>query len=404
MKRLALMAALVLLPLAGAHAPPPAKEYEMRILADYNDDWFGTQHGHNLVSLDLREAYNATLGDNVLIFRLMISGGYAGENPVANPLPKPAALRDVITFKADGQDKGLEFVTADNVAFTGTFDAVYGPEPVLVDGAQDGTRVFVTGIARFSSLGIQAGSKLTGWFVNGFADTTAADNMPEGLAPGAPEPPGTDGQVWFDIGEYTVRAPDYYVSLTASALELTLGAAIPDEAGNETGHDEEEVPKEGHDADAGEGHDENATADAGAGEALNETATIRITVTNLLADTPQTIRVAATAVGLTLDLGNGSARTIDLAGGASQDIELTITTTHESGDIPVHIMATSGLDGTAMTLLNVTVKAPEPAGNETDDHDDGDDHHEEKKDTPGFTGLAAASLLGAITIALRRRV
>lgn len=400
MKRLTLAVLLVLaLPAVRAHAPPPAQEYETRILADYNDDWFGTQDGHNLVSLDIREGYNATLGDNVLIFRLMISGGYA-----AAPFGGGSELRDVITFKADGQEKELEFATADNVAFTGTFDAVHGPEPVLVNGAQDGTRVFVTGVARFSTLGIQSGSNLTDWFVNGFANAMAGDNMPEGLAPGAPEPPNPsippdpgnpDGDpVWFDIGEYTVRAPDYYVSVAAEPATLTLTAST--EEGNETsdgetdGHDEGEDNETGHDAG-------NATP------SVPMQATIKVTVRNLLPATPQTILVTATSEGLALELGNGSSRTIDLAGGASQDIELTVTAGHESGTIPVHIMAISTLDGMGMSQVNVVVEESAP-DNATADHDADEDHHEEKKDTPAPSLALLVGLLAAAIVIMRRRM
>jgi hypothetical protein len=395
---LALLTCLLLaLPTVQAHAPPPAKEYETRILTDYNDDWFGTQDGHNLVSLDVREAYNATLADYVMIFRLMISGGYAPA-----PVGGGSVLSDRITFKADGTEKELSFETADNVAFTGTFDAVYGPEPVLVDGAQDGDRVFVTGVSRFSNLGILPGSKLTEWFVEGFADDADGDRMPEGLAPGAPEPPGTGGQVWSDIGEYTVRAPDYYVSIVVDNATLHL-------AGPSGMHDEETSVDNatGHEgAQEGNGHDEagGENATMANGRAIPSSATINVTVSNLLAETPQTLRVQATATGLALDFGAGSSKVVDLAAGASQIVQLTITTANATGTIPVHVMATSNLDGAALAMVPVEVAAPPAPGNTTGDHDDGEDHHEDdEKDTPGFSGIVAVSLLAAIAIARRRR-
>lgn len=354
MKRIVLAGILLAsfaIPTAYAHAPPPAKEYETRVLADYNDDWFGTQDGHNLVSLDVQEAYNATFGENVLIFRLMISGGYAATGG-------GTMLTDHITFKADGQDRELTFSTADNAAFTGTFDAVYGPEPVLVDGAQDGSRVFITGVSRFSTLGIDPGSKLTEWFVVGHADDAEADKMPEGLAPGLPEPPGTSGQVWFDIGEYTVRAPDFYVSVAVEPAALAL--------------------------------------------APGNTSMLNVTVKNLLADTPQSFLVHANGTGI--DLANG--KLVDLAGGAEQVVQISVALLEGSGTIPVFVTATSTLGGLATKTVTITAPAA-VASNATSSHGDGhdDDHDEEKaKDTPGPAFLATLALLGAATVIMRRRI
>src|SRR5688572_31439732 len=72
-------------PPAAAHGPPVVRDQDTRLLADHNDDCGGDDAGalencrgsHDLVSLDLREAYDEELG-NVVVFRLLMNLGEGG--------------------------------------------------------------------------------------------------------------------------------------------------------------------------------------------------------------------------------------------------------------------------------------------------------------------------------------
>lgn len=212
-------------PMAAAHGAPNPPEWMTRLLADYNDDFGGpdghsaVRDGHDLIALDIQEAYNATLAKDTLVFRFALNYGWDGDSS------RPE-LRDVLTFKAKGQTVTRELRTNDNQAFTGTFDAVSAPEPVKKsDGTVDGARFYFSAMVRYETLGVKVGDKLSDFFVQGHAGTAMADHMVGGYTVGSQridqEPPSeqSDPQA-YRRSEYPLRGPVMY-----ARSDLDKGAA-----------------------------------------------------------------------------------------------------------------------------------------------------------------------------------
>jgi len=218
---------------AGAHGAATPPDYLTRVLHDCNDDWGGhaaVNDGHDLIALDVQEAYNGTLGEDTLLFRFVLNAGYNSDST------KPE-LKEVLTFKAGAASVSKEVKTSDNQKFTGTFDAVQGPSPFLGENGQpDGARFTVTGLLRLSGLGLQIGDKVSSFSVQGFAGLQKADQMPGGYT--------TAGQTFADCStvapeqsdpesyarnEYALRGATYYGELS---LGTSSAAVKPD--GNAT--------------------------------------------------------------------------------------------------------------------------------------------------------------------------
>lgn len=200
-----------LAPLAEAHAAPVARGFETRILHDHNDDsaflTAQNKHGFDAIALDVREGFELNAGP-VMIFRLLLNGG-CNTSPAAGDCPE---LSHVVKFKADGADQSVTFATADAGA-TWTGDAVryVGPHDI-----NDGTRFAIEGWVPMANLNIATGSVLTDWFVEGYAGATSADNMPEGLVVGVPDP--LEGA--FLLESYTVKSPDFYLDVEAGPASV----------------------------------------------------------------------------------------------------------------------------------------------------------------------------------------
>lgn len=212
-----------LAPTAEAHAAPDPPDYMTRLLHDYNDDWGGDQagsrDGHDVMALDIQEAYNSTFAQDVLVFRLTLNGGYTGsERP---------ELREVLTFQAKGAEQSKEFRTLDNVKFTGSFDAVNGPFPALTaDGSQDGTRFYLEGSLKASTLGLKAGDKISNFFVQGYAGSDKRDHMVGGYTIGGQAldqaPPEEQSQpASYKRQDYAIAGPTQYASLAAAPTQVT---------------------------------------------------------------------------------------------------------------------------------------------------------------------------------------
>jgi hypothetical protein len=220
----ALLVAVVLAPSAAAHAAPLPPEWMKRMLHDFTDDWGSDasagspRDGHDLVALDLREEYNRTLGAEALAIRLSMNFGFDQDGT------KPE-LREVVTFKAKGATVTREFKTPDNSKFTGTFDAVTGPFPILKsDGTPDGKRFYVEGTLKFSTLGVAVGDKVSDFFVQGYGGSDKADFMVGGYYLNGARvdamPPGEDYS--YNAGSYTLRGPVMYAKSTLDKSSLTL--------------------------------------------------------------------------------------------------------------------------------------------------------------------------------------
>ncbi len=303
MRSILVMAATALLltslvPLADAHAAPAARSFETRIMHDHNDDsGFLTaqnKHGFDAIALDVREGYDLSTGP-VMIFRLMLNGG-CNTSPLAGECPE---LSHVVKFKADGEEQSVRFATADGGA-TWSGDAARFEGPLDLN---DGTRFAVEAWVPMASIGV--GSVLTDWFVEGYAGTATADNMPEGAVPGYDDP--LDAA--FVVESYTVKAPDFYLAAEAGPANVT----------------------------------------GKAGEALRWT----FNVTNLLADT-QT--VSFTTVGLPAAIERGSVLASDeMAPNVTRSYEVVLTPA-SSGSVTV--IMTTDLGGA--TAVAFSVKLPVP--------------------------------------------
>lgn len=199
----------LLVPLADAHAAPDPREFEVRLLHDYSDDFpLGTTGGpgFDAIALDAREAYLD--GEAALVLRLILNGGCPDGSP---DCPE---LTHTIQFTANGTAHEYDVTSSDGGAtFTGDAARYDGPR-----GINDGNRFAVDVWIPFAELGVSAGSVLSDWFVVGDIGGVPGDDMPEGLVPMQPEAE----PVAFDIGEYAVRAPDYYLSLDAAVTSLEL--------------------------------------------------------------------------------------------------------------------------------------------------------------------------------------
>ena len=91
MKRAWAVAAFLLVPFAVAHGAPDPRGHETRLLADCNDDYFGGdlnsgRTGYDLHALDVREAWDPSLGD-VVILRLILNGAGASDIEVSFTSP-----------------------------------------------------------------------------------------------------------------------------------------------------------------------------------------------------------------------------------------------------------------------------------------------------------------------------
>ncbi|MGB1697481.1 MAG: hypothetical protein ACPHK8_03690 [Thermoplasmatota archaeon] len=155
MKRVVLLAALLLFVPVQAHEAPEAKDQDVRLLHDCVDDYFGSdafsRSGYDLHTLDLREIYDETLG-NALVFRLVLNG-------------EGTATIDV-SFKVGSAAKSYKF-TKGSGAWTGNFDKVAMPNDI-----DDGPRFVLEGTVAHSSIGASVGSNI--------ADYNAIGTYPDG--------------------------------------------------------------------------------------------------------------------------------------------------------------------------------------------------------------------------------
>lgn len=201
-----------LVPLVEAHAAPAARSFETRIMHDHNDDStfliVQGKHGFDAIALDVREGFDIGTGP-VIIFRLLLNGG-CNSNPNA-PAECPE-LSHVVTFKADGAEQSVKFATPDGGETWGG-DAPRYEGPFSIN---DGDRFAIEAWVPWSQIGVTAGSALTDWFVEGYAGTTTADNMPEGAVAGYEDPL----EAAFVLDSYEVKAPDYYLSIEAGPAKI----------------------------------------------------------------------------------------------------------------------------------------------------------------------------------------
>lgn len=219
---LLLAALLAFASAAAAHPGRDPYDYEIRLLHDCNDDWGGhstVNDGHDLIALDLQEAYDDALDSDVVIFRLMMNGGYNSDTT------RPE-LKESVTLKVGSTTVTKEIRTSDNAAFTGSFDAVRGPFPVKNnEGNTDGNRFAVEAVAKLSTLVAQVGTKVSAFAVQGYAGTAKADQMPGGYTTGGQTitscPPAAEAAD-YTRPEFTLAGPSKYASLVLNRNQVSM--------------------------------------------------------------------------------------------------------------------------------------------------------------------------------------
>ncbi len=258
---------LLAMPAAQAHGGAPPRAHETRILHDMNDDCGGDgvtancRGTHDLIALDVRETWDPTLGD-VLVVRLTLDKGASG-----------AALKDTLTVKVGSATKTFALETADDKAFTGAFDRVAGPFPL-----NDGTRFAVEGTLKRSTLGAAVGDTLSGWALQSASGTTEGDKMPGSYRTSL----GTDGPApaseasdptAYGPASYKLKGPVQYarlvseprmVSVTAGGealVVLTVTSLLGDQGAGRPGLDQA-IHLEAADADGAEVRFHNPSAGA----------------------------------------------------------------------------------------------------------------------------------------------
>lgn len=323
-----LMVAAALAPSVFAHPAAPPVEPWIRLLHDWNDDWGGhavLSDGHDLIALDLREAYDEALGD-VLIFRFVMNGGYNSD------ATKPE-LKETLTLKAGAASVSKEMKTTDNAAFTGTFDAVRGPEPFLNDqGQPDGTRFAVDGVLKLSSVGLAPGAKISTFFVQGYAGSAKADQMEGGYTQNGvtvteKPPTETADPAGYTKPDYTIAGPSQYADLT-----LDLGSVDLQKGGND--------------------------------------ATVTLTIANKLSVDQAVTLHAMMPSGIVAEFHPGAEVELPRDGSVTVHLYLTPGASAVSGLATVAMTTDQG--GHVMKTLDIVVAEPAPDPAETDTGSDGD--------------------------------
>ena len=232
-------------PAVSAHGPPPPPGSETRLLEDWTDDCGGDggaatgncRGSEDLLGLGIQESYDADHGYDVAIFRLYADKGQAGSH------------RDVVTVKTPSGTKTFTFATSDGATFTngGGFDSVGSAHKL----AGEETRFTVEGRVRLAALGA-VGEKVTDFKVESFVGSSVGDFMPGGChntVGDCADPTGSakkgclvhGGSASCSAdGQYTLRGPTYYVTLTApesatvaqgseQMVELTVRNSLDDQ-------------------------------------------------------------------------------------------------------------------------------------------------------------------------------
>lgn len=347
-----MLSALAATPTGSAHGAPDPPAWMVRLQHDYNDDWGGHANphdGHDLIALDVQEAFNATRDVDVLVFRLLFGGGY--NDDATKPL-----LRDVLTFKAKGAAVSAEFRTTDNLRFEGSFHRVRGPFQVIgADGNPDGLRRYIEGELDLPTLGLAVGDALSDFLVQGYADTVAADHMVGGYTLNGQRtdtiPATEEAQpVSYRRPTYTLRGPVAYASSSVDPAFTFV------RAGEERG--------------------------------------VLWTVASRV-DEPQRVTLeAAVPHGVTAVLhgpSDGNPLSFDLAGREETIVHIALTSTLTSPPNPMHLSLTTSLGGHVMTQVPLDLR---PSGATEDPAPKGR--------SPNVAIGLAVALAGAVALLVRR--
>lgn len=235
----AVVAVTLLLPAALAHSTPAAREIDTRVLEegldlllDYGsangllEDGCGAdfeqcggvgplpvayEGGHDLLSLDLREAYgpgaeNGTIEPGLWI-RLTFRRGLAD-----------VELSDVITFELNGSTVSLDMTSMDNQVFTSqTF--TYVSEKYEEGTYERGLQAFVP----YAIIGAAPGDTLTSISVTSYVDGSPTDIMPGSYYYEGQQAPDTHGTADSPtIEDYVLTGPAALFAASFASVPIDL--------------------------------------------------------------------------------------------------------------------------------------------------------------------------------------
>ncbi len=332
------MAWITLLILSGATAQTTTpRPFEQRLIDDGTDYHFGQssqwcsngqcsptdEGGHDILALDVREAYDPTTLDGALYFRITNTGG----------IPERGTLSEIIHFTLDGTPHQFTFQTTDGTSYTSPdFDAVY-----TLESPQNTTSA--EGMIRYKTLGLTIdsapGTTLADLRVEGRVGINPADHAPGTWTLHGVTVPDAEGQP--TATSYTMQGP-------ATLLELTTSSPIAQPLTNEEPH--------GH-HDDGHDHFNPITYHA------------TLSLTNPLPETAQNVMLTIeTTRGyeahhnlLLIDPLQPGDPLVILEGGTSTEVPLTITQ-NENWRGTITIQATTPLGGLAQTTIPFNGPAP----------------------------------------------
>lgn len=315
---------LVSLPVASAHGTPEAREIDTRVLEEGLDlllDYGSTnglledacgadfqdcaglgplpilyEGGHDLLTLDLREAYGPAASGALEPGLWTRHTFRRGSDDVT--------LTDVISFTLNGTAVELEMTSMDNQVFTST-TFTYVSEKYDEGEYERGLQGFIP----YSALGTGPGATLTDITVTSFVDGSPTDVMPGAYSYNGMLVPDTHGLADATIDQdYTLAGP----------APLVTGAFD------------------------------------GFAELQTGTNTVTLNVASTLSQTPQTVAIQVLdAAGFTITPAQ------DLlqfeAGGGAQTVDLTVDTNGVEGHAMAMLRLVSDLGGVADVQLHASV-------------------------------------------------
>lgn len=209
MRRLAILATLLLLPVVAGHGAPPERSFESRLLHDCVDDYFGgddgfgsNRDGYDIHTLDVREAWSSALGDH-MVFRIILNG--EGQSTIT------------LSLTADGAAKSYTW-TGSGTSWTGSFDKV---TVIGTNVIQDGDRIALEGAVKNSKLGVSKGDALRDYSVVGSNGGDTHDSVPGDDSPALSS---CDDSELYARPDYKLRGPVQYVDASFAERDVQVQA------------------------------------------------------------------------------------------------------------------------------------------------------------------------------------
>lgn len=406
MKQIALVALLLLAPMALAHGAPDNLSHEIRLTHDDNDDALlyaaQSQGVIDNIAVNVREGYSFVYGEPLIIFKLYLNNACnqvieGNEVPYLNEC---GTVTETIQFNAGGSAHEMTVQTEDKgVTWTGDVD--YLTQPLEIG---DGARYVIEVGGRFSLFGLESGSTISDIFVKSTAGGNDADSMPQGLTADAPEVWVPTMTLRYDIGEYTVRAPDYYAELALDA-EITETSLEPGDmitrtltVKNPLALDQSYTVIVGGTSGLHASVSDGETSGSAVSFALQAGAetTVELSAHNMALDASMSqwnIIVASTIGGY-----NALSYMLDLEA-ASCPID---DHSHDTmgGMDAMEAESTMAMGNCEMPDEHVDGDEHGPDEHADGEHSDGD--HDGEEETPGFSILALIAVLGAVVVTRRK--